>query len=85
MLTVEELKALELGDWVWIISTQEAVKEGYGGSMYARKYWQDFPNVFFNCGTLGRGYSFKYEDYGTKWLAYKNKEQAEAESNALLS
>lgn len=82
-LTIEELKNLPLGEWVWIIDTSEVTKEDYDGSMYARKYYQSFPDKYFDCGTLGRGYSFKYADYGTKWTAYKNKEQAECDGEIL--
>ena len=83
MLTIEELKELPIGEWVWIVDTSEATKENYGGSMYARKYYQSFPDKYFDCGTLGRLYSFNYVDYGTKWLAYKNKEEAEGKSITL--
>lgn len=67
-LTIEQLKALEVGDWVWYIDLRDK------NSFYVKK------NVMIPsslCMFLGR--NTDYSDYGTKWLAYKNKEQAEAE------
>lgn len=64
-LTVEELKALEVGDWVW-----EDKSKVY-------EFIKDKTNEFLLTlcdGVLDRHY---YSDYGTKWIAYKNKEQAE--------
>lgn len=68
-LTIDELKALKVGDWVWVKDTLE------------EKYWRVYSNeggrliiLASDCITD----SFLYSDYGTKWLAYKNKEQAEA-------
>ncbi len=63
MLTVEELKALEVGDWVWIVFPQNM-----GFSTYHQKtenndkgFCQYVGNFVTDC--------FKYADYGTKWLA----------------
>lgn len=65
-LTIEELKALPVGDWVWENK----------GKVY--EFIKDNTNEFLLTlcdGMLDRHY---YSDYGIKWLAYKNKEQAEA-------
>lgn len=79
-LTIEELKALEVGDWVWIVD-----KEQYC-SVYAQKC--DLCNIDKNGihedvykYTASRDYYWDYSNYGTKWLAYKNKEQAEAKGD----
>lgn len=67
-LTIEQLKALEVGDWVWIC---------YLGDLkfYGSSYWKiakQYEDMLCSEHT-----GFKYSDYGTKWIAYKNKEQAE--------
>lgn len=71
-LTIEELKALEVGDWVWLI---------YKDTVY-RRYAQIQAIEETRLYVWGRGLAecemWKYSDYGTKWLAYKNKEQAES-------
>lgn len=67
-LTIEQLKALEVGDWVWI---DDGICKGY------RKITRS--GVYGMC--LGESDSlntFRYSDYDTRWVAYKNKEQAEA-------
>ena len=67
-LTIEELKALEVGDWVWIVHNTHK-------SSYLKKVSNNENQFEFSW--------FSYSDYGTKWLAYKNKEQAEAEEYKL--
>lgn len=77
-LTLEEVKALPLGEWVWIVDFfYEGVHNAYDGAMYARKYAGT--NQLLDCGTWGCGFTYEYSDYGTKWIAYKNKEQAKQE------
>ena len=70
-LTIDELKALKVGDWVWV----EVINVPNGSF---RGYYQIRPNAerskLIFCG-IEHDYSIM--DYGTKWLAYKNKEQAE--------
>ncbi|MCH5315456.1 MAG: hypothetical protein J1E81_06050 [Eubacterium sp.] len=61
-LTIEELKALPVGDWVWI-------KHGEVESYFRKDVLAD--DQFATP-------RFMYSDYGTKWLAYKNKEFAES-------
>lgn len=63
-LTIDELKALQVGDWVWVINlcknrgTYRRLTAGMLGGLYFDKF-------------------FDFEQYGRLWLAYKNKEQAE--------
>lgn len=66
-LTIEELKALPVGDWVWIINKQFNVLRYYQQS---KKCCEAF-SVYGECYS-----TFLYSDYGTKWIAYKNKELA---------
>lgn len=68
-LSIEELKALEVGDWVWI------VREGYAIGTYYKKFCND-KNEFTPLGLFDA--RLFYSHYGKKWIAYKNKEQAEA-------
>ena len=65
-LTIEQLKALEIGDWVWISAKQP------NRAVYIQKDTKSEKR--FN----QLSWDLSYSDYGTKWLAYKNKEQAEA-------
>lgn len=69
-LTIEELKALEVGDWVWTIHTYGEAKE----SAYARIIGTDIDGLVLPTDLM----NLEYPDYGKTWLAYKNKEQAEA-------
>lgn len=66
-LTIDELKALDVGDWVWIDYTAG------GQRFYAKKYAKsdDVLDITETPCEL------PYSDYGKTWLAYKNKEQAE--------
>lgn len=70
-LTIEQLKALEIGDWVWITDVNSNLGD------YARKSVR-FDENEFQYETIETYDAYDYSDYGTKWLAYKNKEQAEA-------
>lgn len=72
MLTVEELKALKIGDWVYIVNKE------YGFSTYERKPISANDRYFITCRECKR-WGYSYSDYGKKWIAYKNKEQAELE------
>ncbi len=74
-LSIEELKAMELGDWVWIVEKENAYPNNYFHGEYCHI---TPPYIDGLCdGWRGRGGCYKYSDFGTKWLAYKNKEQAE--------
>lgn len=71
-LTIEELKALQVGDWVWVID--ENFKNGRYRELLG---CDDFGNFYLSAYCASRNI-YSFSDYGTKWLAYKNKENAEA-------
>lgn len=69
-LTIEQLKELEVCDWVWIVSPYHK-QDG----MYLQKYSKD--DEFFKATSTEVIIDRRYSDYGKTWLAYKNKEEAE--------
>jgi len=73
-LTIQSLKELKSGDWVWIES------ETYGKT-YAVIEDSIQDGVLLSAVSLF-GW-LNYADYGTEWLAYKNKEQTEAKVEEL--
>lgn len=81
MLTIEELKALPIGDWVWLVDIESEV------GVYARKCelndvdGEEVREVFSYQGI--KLFAFELYDYGKSWLAYKNKEEAEGKSITL--
>lgn len=68
-LTLDELRQMQIGDWVWIdvLHSKETV------SSYYRKYDGYKQDEIFWCGYPGIGFRFFYEDYGKTWLAYRQK------------
>ncbi len=64
-LTIEEIKQLKYGDWVWIKTNN---------SQYLRV---NFSSEILSGETLCGIKTYYYADYGKTWVAYKNKEQAE--------
>lgn len=77
-LTIEELKSLEVGDWVWLCGKYENFGE-YSEYRKIEKNYED-------CLTFAVGVNsihFKYSDYGKTWIAYKNKEQAETNGDII--
>lgn len=78
-LTIEELKALEVGDWVWVelIHRLEDVDKFTEGQ-YFQIHYGGINSI--QCYKLGGSNELLllFSDYGTKWIAYKNKEQAES-------
>lgn len=70
-LTIEELKALEVGDWVYIVDKECPLYTGYYKIHGFAK-----THVHFN-QNVGR-WVLPEALYDKVWLAYKNKEQAEA-------
>lgn len=70
-LTIDELRALKAGDWVWIIDIEK--QSGY----YRQVTINDNNEKIVFYGEFTNGYC-PFETYGKTWLAYKNKEQAEA-------
>ncbi len=70
-LTIEQLKSLKVGDWVWIVDKEIPQYAGY--------YKIDLFAISHLHLVQGLGKTvIPYSGYGTTWLAYKNKEQAEA-------
>lgn len=68
-LTIEELKALEVGYWVWIVDTAFSRRE------YAQvERSKSIGDKGFIMPISKMSYGFGYYDtYGTNWVAYKNK------------
>ncbi len=81
-LTVEELKALEYGDWVWIVILKKGQYHDFSDMGYYEKSAMFDSDERF-VGWRGYGTCFLYEYYGVCWIAYKNKEQAEAKLREL--
>lgn len=72
-LTIEEIKNLEVGDWVWVTN----IHNEYG--RYERiKAGNDKILSMVSDGTVRWEH---YSNYGTEWIAYKNKEQAECDNS----
>lgn len=71
-LTIEQLKKLEVGDWVWIVSLEKNV------GVYSKIEEYIDPITMRQFTQLKGLRGLSYDNYGKKWLAYKNKEQAEA-------
>lgn len=74
-LTIEELNALEVGDYVWLVDTQNEWEDYYRKLDCLFEYELEELIRFESIDDMQTVY---FNDYGTKWLAYKNKEQAEA-------
>lgn len=71
-LTIDELRALKAGEWLWVCGTRY-------GNQYAHICLQNFEENYINLTlTFGSNERFSYSTYGETWLAYKNKEQAES-------
>ena len=67
-LTIEQLKALKSGDYIW------AIFKGYKEGGYLQIFDSLGERYFLaDAHTM----DITMEDYGKKWFAYKNKEQAE--------
>lgn len=72
--TVEELKEkFNVDDWVYIVDNART-PNGF--------YYQVYDNNAERLRVMEFGFivqklNYSYDDYGTRWLAYKNKEQAE--------
>lgn len=75
-LSIEELHALNDGDWVWVEDNEKPEETGYrqvkyevGNSLCVREGYIK--------------YTLEYADYGKSWIAYKNKEEAETKGDIL--
>lgn len=76
-LTIEKLKSLEAGDWVWISQLNNKRAGGYVTDI-------NFTARMFTCKSVNRvSTTARIADYGTKWLTYKNKEQAETKGDII--
>lgn len=71
-LTTDELKALKDGDWVWV--DMKCGIRTYGQIIHTEMLEHTGNYDFVS---LTDRYLPINADYGTKWIAYKNKEQAE--------
>ncbi len=78
-LTIEELRNLEVGDWVWIVIDNEEELCCH------TSYYKLDKKIHYDIGIDTLSFTGVEEDpelalsiYGTKWLAYKNKEMAES-------
>ena len=76
-MTIEELKALPNGDWVWVVYQKPAGID----SFYARSkgYWEGDIRFIHDCA----GCYLDLDTYGEVWVAYKNKELAELSETGL--
>lgn len=79
-LTIEQLKALEVGDWVWVVvdDEEELTLERSAYYKTIEPQTKDEMKYFMFAHDDIKRDGLLYSTYGTKWLAYKNKEQAEA-------
>lgn len=79
-LTIEQLKSLEVGDWVWVVYPN---MNDYCSEYILKSNNSTEERLYSRVDTLedGRETFLLYSDYGTKWVAYKNKEQAEAKGD----
>lgn len=89
MLTIEELKNSQVGDWIWVEGLTFGEEGYYGLSAYLR-ISNPSPNELEDLSYLpfSRGFGTKlerlnYANYGDKWLAFKNKEEADGKSITL--
>lgn len=83
-LTIEELKALPVGEWVWVVDYENhrskyrqitsIYEEGeyFGGTLFQ-----------FTSSRRQKGFSRHSCNYGKTWLAYKNKEMAEGKDDEI--
>lgn len=73
-LTIDELRALKAGDWVWII---RYAKIGYYAEIVVTDTFEAFA-----VASVCNDRKHLFPEYGKTWIAYKNKEQAEEEQCA---
>lgn len=79
-LTIEELKALEVGDWVWVEwETQDPID---WRNVKQKAYFKIIEPENSDSIRFNNFVPMNYSDYGKTLLAYKNKEQAEEEQCA---
>ena len=71
-LTIDQLKSLGVGDWVWFVNTLCGIS---GIGEYRKISANGLDEIYLTGEKNGKHI---YSEYGKDWLAYKNKEQAEA-------
>lgn len=71
-LTIEELKSLKVGDWVWIENRY-----------YQKQEFEEENGRYFRGHSYNHQVILAYEDYNMTWLAYKNKETAEGKDEEI--
>lgn len=79
MLTIEQIKNLAHRDWLWVVDLE--TKTAMYGQILVNGIIGDS-----DCRYLcidNRNAEIDFSTYGTKWVAYKNKEEAEGESITL--
>ena len=76
-LTIDELNALQVGDWVWVVD--EDFKDGRYREITIQNEIE--PTLFYVSSYSNPAKVYNYSDYGKTWLAYKNKEQTEAKGD----
>lgn len=78
-LSIEEVKQLKYGDWVWVVDKDDAYRSGEEPCGEYYKVSSSINHHYLEVSSNGTNnyYKFYYEDYCKTWLAYKNKEQAE--------
>lgn len=74
-LTIDELKALEVGDWVWISDIRKVSRDD---SQYVK--FTGIRNKMFCFDSIGCLSGWGLDTYNIEWLAYKNKEFSESKS-----
>lgn len=74
-LTIGQLKALPVGNWVWVVDNSDNDETGY--YIITPTFREDLLEL----ATRGHGTAYKYLDYGKTWKAYRNKQEAEAKGD----
>ena len=79
-LTIEELKSLEIGEWVWVkFVIENSIDKEYASR---EKYFQIIDPENDTAIRFNRFVPMPYSTYGNTWVAYKNKEQADGKQLA---
>lgn len=71
-LTLEELRGIGTGEWLWI-ECLERFKFDKAVSAYYRKHSDYTQGACFCCGYPGISFGFDFSDYRISWLAYRRK------------
>lgn len=80
VMSVESLRNLPIEDWVWIVLLNGR-KIGGVSKMYLRKFGHlDTEFIAYELSL----HHLYYSDYNKTWVAYKNKEQAEADTHCAI-